>query len=395
MTTAKTYVADRLQNLQESVIRSITRYAFDKGAVLLAQGFPDFDPPEEVLAAAEIAVRNGRNQYGMTWGQPSLRAAIATKNRRFYGQEVDPDEHVTVTCGVTEAVIASLLGIVNPGDKVVALEPAHENYHAGIAFAGGIPIWIPLRPPHYQLDPEELTRAFEQKPKAVIFNSPHNPSGRVFTAEELTLIRDLCVEYDVVAITDEIYEHLVFDGRRHIPIATLPGMQDRTITISGLGKTFAVTGWRIGYCVANAELTDALRKVHDYTTVCAPTPLQEAVAAAIGLPDSYYEWLKTFYTSRRSRMLEILDRHGFEYAVPEGAYYVMADFRHLGRGDDDMAFAHWLIDEVGVATVPGSSFYASDPGLGRGLVRFAFPKKDETLDLVEERFETLQALAGS
>ena len=385
----KTYAADRLRNLQESVIRSVTRYAFEKGAVLLAQGFPDFDPPQEVLAAAERAMRSGRNQYGMTWGQPSLRKAIADKSRRFYGQEVDPDKHVTVTCGVTEAVIAALLGIVNPGDKVVVLEPAHENYHAGIAFAGGIPIWVPLRPPHYRLDPEELARAFQQKPKAVLFNSPHNPSGRVFTERELLSIRDLCVKHDVVAITDEIYEHLVFDGLRHIPIATYPGMQDRTITICGLGKTFAVTGWRVGYSIASTELTDALRKVHDFTTVCAPTPLQEAMAAVIGLPDVYYEWLQTFYASRRSRMLGILDKHGFKYAVPEGAYYVMADFRHLGRGDDDMAFAYWLIDEVGVATVPGSSFYASDPGLGRGLVRFAFPKKDETFDIVEKRFEKL------
>jgi aminotransferase len=388
----KTYAADRLRNLQESVIRSITRYAFEKGAVLLAQGFPDFDPPAEVLDAAERAMRSGRNQYGMTWGQPSLRKAIAEKSRRFYGQEVDPDQHVTVTCGVTEAVIAALLGIVNPGDKVVVLEPAHENYHAGIAFAGGIPLWVPLRPPHYRFDVDELTRAFLLKPKAVLFNSPHNPSGRVFTEQELSIIRDLCVEHDVVAITDEIYEHLVFDGLRHIPIATYPGMQDRTITICGLGKTFAVTGWRVGYSIASAELTDALRKVHDFTTVCAPTPLQEAMATVIGLPDSYYEWLRTFYASRRSRMLSILDKHGFKYAVPEGAYYVMADFRHLGRGDDDLAFGYWLIDEVGIATVPGSSFYASDPGLGRGLVRFAFPKKDETFDVVEKRFEKLKAL---
>ena len=373
------------------MIRSIKRYAFDKGAILLAQGFPDFDPPQEVFAAAEKAMRSGRNQYGMTWGQPSLRKAIAEKSRRFYGQEVDPDKHVTVTCGVTEAVIASLLGIVNPGEKVVVLEPAHENYHAGIAFAGGIPVWVPLRPPHYQFDPEELTRAFQQKPKAVLFNSPHNPSGRVFTEQELSIIRDLCVKHDVVAITDEIYEHLVFDGLRHIPIATYPGMQDRTITICGLGKTFAVTGWRVGYCIASAELTDALRKVHDFTTVCAPTPLQEAMATVIGMPDSYYQWLQTFYASRRARMLGILDKHDFTYAVPEGAYYVMADFRRLGRGDDDMAFAYWLIDEVGVATVPGSSFYASDPGLGRGLVRFAFPKKDETFDVVEKRFEKLEA----
>lgn len=295
-----------------------------------------------------------------------------------------------MTCGVTEAVIAALLGTVNPGDKVVVLEPAHENYHAGIAFAGGIPAWVPLRPPDYHFDPKELARAFAGGARAILFNSPHNPSGRVFTEGELGVIRDLCVQHDAIAITDEIYEHLVFDNRRHIPIATLPGMADRTITICGLGKTFAVTGWRLGYAIASEDLTDALRKVHDFTTVCAPTPFQEAVAAVIGLPDSYYEWLQSFYTSRRSRMLGILDTAGFEYEVPEGAYYVMADFRRLGRGDDDMAFAYWLIDEIGVGTVPGSSFYSSNPQLGRGLVRFAFPKKDETLDEAERRFARLQ-----
>jgi aminotransferase len=386
----KSFAARRLQNLQESVIRSITHYAWKKGAVLLAQGFPDFDPPPEVLAAAEQAMHDGRNQYGMTWGQPSLRKAIAAKSWRFYRQDIDPDRHVTVTCGVTEAVIAALLGTINPGDKVIVLEPAHENYHAGIAFAGGIPVWVPLRPPGYRFDAGELARAFQEDARAILFNSPHNPSGRVFTEQELTLIRDLCVQYDAIAITDEIYEHLVFEGHRHIPIATLPGMADRTITICGLGKTFAVTGWRIGYAIAGEDLTDAVRKVHDFTTVCAPTPLQEAMAAVIGMPDTYYEWLRRFYTSRRSRMLGILDSHGFQYAVPEGAYYVMADFRHLGRGDDDLAFAYWLIDEMGVATVPGSSFYASDPRLGRGLVRFAFPKKDDTLDEVERRLARLK-----
>lgn len=386
----KTYAAQRLEKLQESVIRSITRYAAEKGAILLAQGFPDFDPPPEVLAAAEAAMRGGRNQYGMTWGQPGLRQSIAEKTWRFYRQAIDPERHVTVTCGVTEAVIAALLGTVNPGERVVVLEPAHENYHAGIAFAGGVPVWVPLRPPDYRFDVEELRSAFEGGVRAVLFNSPHNPSGRVFTEKELNVIRDLCVQHDAVAITDEIYEHLVFDGRRHIPIATLPGMADRTITICGLGKTFAVTGWRIGYAIASEDLTDALRKVHDFTTVCAPTPLQEAMAAVIGMPDAYYEWLQSYYTSRRSRMLGILERHGFGYTTPEGAYYVMADFRHLGRGDDDMAFAYWLIDEIGVATVPGSSFYSSDPQLGRGLVRFAFPKKDSTLDEVERRFSRLK-----
>jgi aspartate/methionine/tyrosine aminotransferase len=386
----RTFAAQRLQQLQESVIRSITRYAFEKGAILLAQGFPDFDPPAEVLAAAERAMHSGRNQYGMTWGQPSLRRAIAEKSWRFYRQEIDPDRHVTVTCGVTEAVIAALLGTVDPGDKVIVLEPAHENYHAGVAFAGGIPVWVPLRPPTYRFDPQELARAFEGGARAVLFNSPHNPSGRVFTQEELNVIRDLCVQHDAIAITDEIYEHLVFDDHRHIPIATLPGMAERTITICGLGKTFAVTGWRVGYAIAGEDLTDAVRKVHDFTTVCAPTPLQEAMAAVIGMPDDYYEWLRSFYASRRSRMLGILDSCGFQYARPEGAYYVMADFRHLGRGDDDMAFAYWLINEIGVGTVPGSSFYASDARLGRGLVRFAFPKKDATLDEVESRFVRLR-----
>jgi aspartate/methionine/tyrosine aminotransferase len=388
-----TYAANRLKYLQESVIRSITRYAIEKGAVLLAQGFPDFDPPAEVIAAAEEAMRRGCNQYGMTWGQPSLRKAIADKSRRFYGQSVDPERHVTVTCGVTEAVIASLVAIVNPGERVIVLEPAHENYHAGIAFAGGTPVWVPIRPPDYRFRPDELRAAFQGGAKAIIFNSPHNPSGRVFTREELSIIADLCVEFDTVAITDEIYEHLVYDGRRHIPMATLPGMWGRTITICGMGKTFAVTGWRLGYAIANEELTDALRKVHDFTTVCAPTPLQAAMVAALNMPDSYYDWLRAFYDSRRGRMMKILSDHGFECHTPEGAYYTMASFRHLSRDEDDTAFAYWLIDEIGVATVPGSSFYTSDPSLGRGLVRFAFPKKDQTLDLVEERFAKLRILA--
>ena len=384
------YAARRLNHLQESVIRSITRYAVEKGAVLLAQGFPDFNPPKEVMDAAQRAIEGGLNQYGMTWGQPALRQAIADKSWRFYQQQIDPDRHVTVTCGVTEAVIAALIGIVNPGERVIVLEPAHENYHAGIAFAGGVPVWKPLRPPHYRFDPDELKRAFEGGAKAVIFNSPHNPSGRVFTIDELSIIADLCIRHDVVAITDEIYEHLVFDGRKHIPIATLPGMWNRTITICGLGKTFAVTGWRLGYAIANEELTDSIRKVHDFTTVCAPTPFQAAMIAALNMPDSYYTWLQEFYMSRRARMMKILVEHGFKATAPEGAYYTMADFTAMGRGDDDMAFAYWLIDEVGVATVPGSSFYVSDPSLGKGLVRFAFPKKDETLDLVEERFAKLK-----
>ena len=386
----KTYAAQRLGNLQESLIRSITRYGVEKGAVLLAQGFPDFDPPEEVIAAAERALRQGLNQYAMTWGSPALRKAIADKCWRFYRQRVDPDRQVTVTCGVTEAIIAAVLGVVNPGDRVIVLEPAHEQFHPSIVFAGATPVWIPLRPPEYRFDPDEMRRAFSGGARAVILNSPHNPSGRVFTRDELSIIASLCIEFDVIAICDEIYEHLVFDGRQHIPIATLPGMSDRTITICGFGKTFAVTGWRLGYAIANEELTDALRKVHDFTTVCAPTPLQSAMVVALNMPDSYYDGLREFYSSRRDRMMRVLGASGFKCEPPEGAYYVMADFRALGRGDDDVAFAYWLIDEIGVATVPGSSFFGSDPSLGKGLVRFAFPKKDETLDLVEKRFAKLR-----
>jgi aminotransferase len=384
--------AQRLARLQESVIRSITRYAVDRNAVLLAQGFPDFEPPAEVVAAAEAAMRAGHNQYGMTWGERALRRAIADKTRRFYGLEIDPERHVTVTCGVTEAVIAALVGLVNPGERVVVLEPAHENYHAGIVFAGGTPVWVPIRPPDFRFDRDELRRAFEGGARAIIFNSPHNPSGRVFTRAELGFIAELCVAHDTVAISDEIYEHLVYDGRVHIPIAQLPGMWERTVTICGMGKTFAVTGWRLGYAIAHEELTDALRKVHDFTTVCAPVPLQHAMIAALEMPESYYRGLLEFYTSRRARMLGILEAHGFPCHRPEGAYYTMADFRHLGRGDDDTRFAYWLIDEVGVATVPGSSFYVSDPSLGRGFVRFAFPKKDSTLDQVASRFARLKDL---
>jgi aspartate/methionine/tyrosine aminotransferase len=387
--TAKN-LATRLGQLQESGIRTMNRYAIEKGAILLAQGFPDFDPPIEILAAAEKAMREGCNQYSPTAGDPALRNAIAEKSWRFYQQRINPDQHVTVTCGVSEAVIATLMAVVNPGDRVVVLEPAHENYHAGIAFAGGIPVWVPIRPPDYSFDPDELRRAFESQPKAIIFNSPHNPSGRVFTHNELSLIANLCSEFDCVAISDEIYEHLLFDGRKHIPIATLPDMWERTVTICGFGKTFAVTGWRLGYIIAPEGLTSGIRKIHDFTTICAPTPLQAAMVQAISLPDSYYDWVTEFYSSRRARMLNILDEHGFKYRVPEGAYYVMADFTSLGHGDDDIGFAYWMIDNVGVAGVPGSAFYTAHPSLGRGLIRFAFSKRDETLDSVEERFSRLK-----
>ena len=387
--------AHRTDDLFESTIRSITVTAIAKGAVNLGQGSPDFGPPEELIAAADEALRSGYNQYVPTWGLPELRDAIAAKTERFYGFRPDPSTEVTVTCGVTEAVISALLGVVDAGEKVVILEPAHENYHAGVVFSGAEPVWVPIRPPDFRFDPDELAAAFAQPGvRAVIFNTPHNPSGRVFTRDELASIAELCVRHDVIAISDEIYEHMVYDGREHVPIATLPGMADRTITISGLSKTYSVTGWRVGWTIASRALTDGLRKIHDFTTICAPSPLQKAAVAAVELGDEYYRWLTGYYDERRRWMMRILDEAGFVAPTPEGAYYTLAEFRpvaeRLGFGDDDFAFASWMIDELGIGSVPGSSFYRSQPSLGRGRVRFAFPKRDTTMEEVERRFAPLR-----
>lgn len=386
--------ATRVDNLFESTIRGLTVYALSKGAINLGQGSPDFSPPQELLDAASEALQSGFNQYVPTWGLPELRAAVADKTERFYGFRPDPVSEVTITCGVTEAVISALLGVVDKGEKVVILEPAHENYHAGVVFAGAEAVWVPIRPPDFVFDPDELRRAFEMPGvKACIFNTPHNPSGRVFRHDELQTIADLCIEFDVIAISDEIYEHMVFDGLQHIPIATLDGMRERTITISGLSKSYSVTGWRVGYAIAPSHLTNALRKIHDFTTICSPSPLQKASVTAINFGLEYYAWLKGYYEERRSRMMDILKNAGFDAPTPEGAYYTLADFRPvaapLGLSDDDDKFVYWLIDELGIGAIPGSSFYRSDPSLGRGRVRFAFPKKDETLDRVEERFSKL------
>ncbi len=388
------FVASRIGNIHESVIRGLTVYANSKGAINLGQGSPDFGPPEELVEAAVEALRSGFNQYVPTWGLPELREAISKKTERFYGFLPNPDTEITVTCGVTEAVISALLAVVGTGDNVLVLEPAHENYYAGIIFAGANAVWLPLKPPNFELNASELRKAFvEQDLKAVIFNTPHNPSGRVFSCEELQLIADLCQEFDVIAISDEIYEHMVFDGLKHIPIATLDGMADRTITISGLSKTYSVTGWRIGYAIAQPELTTALRKVHDFTTICAPSPLQKAAVTAINFKQSYYNWLEHHYLARRERIIPMLNSLGFKAPSPSGAYYTMADFSQiadaLGLSYNDSDFSYWMIKHLGIGTIPAGSFYKSDPNLGLAHVRFAFPKKDETLDRVEERFEKL------
>ena len=379
------FSANRLATIKPSVIREMTRLAYEHKAVNMAQGFPEFKPPPDVVEAANRAISHGNNQYSITWGTPNLRHALAEKYQRQYGLSYDPMTDLTVTCGVTEAVIATLFGLIDPGDKVIVLEPAHENYAPGISWAGGIPIWIPLAPPEFQIDETQLRAAFAQNPKAIILNSPQNPSGRVLTRDELQLIVDLCLQYNVLAITDEIYEHIIYDGREHLPLAGFDGMAERTVTISGLSKTYAATGWRIGWIAATGEVGNAIRTVHDFLTICAPTPLQEAAAVAVALSDNFYSELSERYHACRATMMDLLEAGGFKATAPEGSYYVLADFSEIQPTLDDIEFTRWLIINKQVAVVPASSFY-HDPNLGRNLVRFAFPKTAETFAKVRAKF---------
>jgi aminotransferase len=380
--------ARRTSTFTESVIREMTRVAQEHGAINLAQGFPDFPMPAPMKEAACAAIQGDVNQYAVTWGTPALRLAIAEKYRRWYGMEVDPDRELTVTCGATEAMAAVFLALLDPGDEVIVLEPFYENYGPDAILADARPVFVPLEAPDWQLDPDRLRAAFGPKTKAIIVNTPHNPTGRVLTREEISLIAELCVEHDVWAITDEIYEHIRYAGNHH-PIATWPGMAERTVTISGFSKTFSCTGWRLGYAIAPRELTQAIRKVHDFLTVGAPAPLQAAAAVGLAFDASYYNELSLRYRERRDLLCGALAEAGFTFTVPEGAYYVLAGFSALS-GDDDVTFARWLAADVGVATVPGSSFYHKR-ALGRGLVRFAFCKKHETLEAAAERLLTLGA----
>jgi aminotransferase len=379
------YSAHRLSTLTESVIRDMTRLAIKHGAVNLSQGFPDFNPPAALLNAATTAIQSGHNQYAITWGVPKLRAQIAKTYGHWYGMDLNPDTDITVTCGVTEAIIAALLGLVNPGEKVIVIDPSHENYVAGVRFAGGEPIFVSMKPPRFDLDEAELRAAFAQRPKAIIFNTPHNPSGRVFDRTTLQLIANLCIEHDTIAITDEIYEKILYDGRQHLPIATLPGMAERTIMTSGLTKSYAVTGWRVAWAIAPAHLSQPLRTVHDFMTICAPTPLQEAAVTALTLPNDYYAEMTHAYHARRDKIMAILEEAGFRAATPEGAYYVLADYSAIQPEMDEVVFARWLTTEKKVAVVPGSSFYRGDPSLSQGLVRFAFAKKLDTLEQARQR----------
>jgi len=363
----------------ESVIRDMTRLAIAHGAVNLSQGFPDFPAPAELKEAARAAIDEDVNQYPITWGAEGFREAIAASYRDRYGMTwVDAERHVTVTCGATEAMIASMLAILDPGDEVVVFEPFYENYGPDTILSGAVPRTVTLHPPDWTFDEAELAAAFTERTRGIVINTPNNPTGKVFSREELRVVAELCQRWDAVVLTDEIYEHITYDGHRHVPPAAIPGLEDRTVTISALSKTYAVTGWRVGWVVAPDALVGGIRSVHDFLTVAAAAPLQEAGAVALAMPESYYERTALEYLERRDALMKILAETGFDASPPAGAYYVMADVSHLGMGDD-VEVAHHLTKDVGVAVVPGSSFF-SGPELGAHLVRFAFCKRLETLE---------------
>jgi aminotransferase len=373
----------------ESVIREMTRLNQMYGGVNLSQGFPDFPAPSAVKDAACAAIQDDVNQYAVTWGARPLREAVAREFTRRYGLEVVADEQVTVCCGSTEAMMSTMMAIIDPGDEVIVFEPFYENYGPDAILSGATPRYVTLHEPDWRFDPDELAAAFNEKTKAIIINTPNNPTGKVFTRDELETIAALCRKWDAIAISDEIYEHILYDGRVHVPIATLEGMADRTITINGLSKTYSVTGWRVGWTISPPSLTGAIRKVHDFLTVGAAAPLQEAGAAALGLAESYYRQLADGYRRRRDMLLDILARHHFTCYKPYGAYYIMTDISAFGFATD-VEFARYLVKDVGVAAVPGSSFYKQSAA-GRSKLRFCFCKKDETLQEADRRMAKLAA----
>ncbi len=381
-------VATITESFTESVIREMTRLTLLHGGVNLSQGFPDFAAPEKVKEAAVAAIRADLNQYAITWGAKNLREAIAEKASRYNKIAAHPEKNITVTCGSTEAMIAALLALINPGDEVIIFEPYYENYGPDTILAHATPRFVKLHPPDWHFDEAELLRAFNNRTRAIILNTPNNPTGKVFSREELQLIAQLCQEWDAFAITDEIYEHILYDGTEHISIASLEGMSERTVTINAISKTYSLTGWRVGWAIAPEKQSSAIRKVHDFLTVGAAAPLQEAAAVALRLPESYYEQLASMYVEKRNRLLEILQAAGFRCWTPHGAYYIMSEaavlLERTGHTNDS-DFARWMIKEVGVAAVPGSSFYR-DPSEGRTQLRFCFCKKEETLAAAEAKF---------
>jgi aspartate/methionine/tyrosine aminotransferase len=380
--------ATRTHTFTESMIREMTRVANRTGAVNLAQGFPDFPMPQAMKDAACSAIQQDVNQYAITWGSAELRRATADKYAQWYGMDVDPETDITVCCGATEAMATVFLALVDPGEEVVVIEPYYENYGPDAILSGAKPVYVPLEPPDWRFDPGRLKSAFNRHTRAIVVNTPHNPTGRVFTHDELELIAELCVEHDALAFTDEIYEHILYEGEHHV-LATFPGMDERTVTISGLSKTFSCTGWRLGYAIAPQALSLAIRKVHDFLTVGAPAPLQQAGAIGMAVGPDYYDDLAREYLERRDLLVPALREAGFLCVMPEGSYYVLADFSNLS-GLTDVPFAMWLAEEVGIATVPGSTFY-HDPEIAKRFTRFAFCKKLETLERAAERLATLAA----
>ncbi|QEH32832.1 Methionine aminotransferase [Aquisphaera giovannonii] len=384
-------ISERASRFTESVIRGMSIEAAKYDAVNLAQGMPDFPAPREIKDAACRAIQDDINQYAITWGARELRQAIAEHAAWHLGLQVDPEAEITVTCGSTEAMLVALLSLINPGDEVILSQPFYENYWPDCVLAGATPRFVPVRPPHWKFDPDELAAAFNDRTKAIVLCNPNNPTGAVFTREDLETIAALCRKWDVLAITDEIYEHILYDGRTHTAIAALDGMRERSVTISGMSKTYGVTGWRIGTITASPDLTRSFRQIHDFVSIGAAAPLQQAGAVAYRMPRSYYEGLAADYQARRDRLAKVLWEVGFAFDPPEGAYYIMAGIDAFGV-EDDVAFARHLVRDLGVATVPGSSFFR-ERSLGRRYVRFCFCKKDETLDLAAERLRALRVIA--
>jgi aspartate/methionine/tyrosine aminotransferase len=395
---ARRMLSAKAEQFTESVIREMTRLALKHNAVNLSQGFPDFAAPAEIKEAARQAIAEDINQYAITWGAKPLRDAIVKKFERTQGVRVDPEREITICCGATEAMMSAMMAIINPGDEIVVFEPFYENYGPDAILSGATPRFVKMRPPDWSYDERELAAAFGPHTKAIILNTPNNPTGKVFTRAELESIRDLCLRWNVFCVTDEIYEHILYDGAEHISMARIDGMRDRTIVINGMSKTYSVTGWRVGWAIAPPEATQSIRKVHDFLTVGAAAPLQQAGAMALRSPQSYYDKLASSYAEKRARLLKILDQAGFTVFKPFGAYYIMTDIsrfpdpdpRRFRADTKDVRFAKYLVEEIGVAVVPGSSFY-NDAADGASQVRFTFCKKESTLAAAEQRLSKLRA----
>ncbi|MBR4673396.1 MAG: aminotransferase class I/II-fold pyridoxal phosphate-dependent enzyme [Victivallales bacterium] len=378
-------LSSRTSTFTDSVIRRMTRISLQYNAINLSQGFPDFDPPKAILERLAEVSRENVHQYSITWGAQNFREALARKQSRFMGFEIDPNREVVVTCGSTEAMMAAMMSVVNPGDKVIVFSPFYENYGADAILSGAEPIYVPLRPPAFDFDAEELEAAFCQHPKALILCNPSNPCGKVFTREELMVIARLAEKYDAFVITDEVYEHIVYEPHHHIYFASLPGMRERTLSCSSFSKTYSITGWRLGYVIASPEIIETVKKVHDFLTVGAAAPLQEAAIVGLNFPDSYYEELQRTYTEKRELFLKGLDAIGIRHTEPQGAYYVLLDISEYGY-DDDLLFCEELARTVGVGAVPGSSFFREPVN---NLIRLHFAKRSDTLTAALERLENI------